>query len=80
MNTLEKVISIIRENKIPCPEITPETNLYNDLGFDSFDALMIINALEDEFAIRFKNADLNNLQTVENIARLIDEKYQKKAT
>ena len=77
METLEKVISIIVEIKENSMDVTPETNLSEDLRIDSFDTLMIINAIEDEFSIEFNGSDLEKIKIVSDIVKLLNEKYLK---
>ena len=45
------VVDIIREIVITDKEIELETTLVSDLGTDSFDMVLISNAIEDEFSI-----------------------------
>ena len=77
METLEKVISIIIEIKENSMDVAPETNLSEELRIDSFDTLMIINAIEDEFSIEFNGSDLEKIKTVSDIVKLLNEKYLK---
>ena len=77
METLEKVISIIIEHKEGSQDLTPDTNLKNDLGIDSFDTVMIMNAIEDEFSIELIGSDFENIKTASDIATLLNEKYLK---
>ena len=48
-------------------EITSETNIRNDLDFDSFDIIMLINELEEEFNINIDESDFSNIHTVSDI-------------
>lgn len=45
------VIDIVCEVLLTDKEIVLETNLVSDLGADSFDMVLVSNALEDEFSI-----------------------------
>jgi acyl carrier protein len=75
METLEKVIAIIKENSNWKDEIGPEFDIRNDLGIESFDMLMIVNAIEDEFSIEVDEADIKEINRVEDIVKLLHEKY-----
>ncbi len=77
METLQKVISIIKANKENCLDVAPDTDLVEELGIDSFDTLMIINAVEDEFAIEFDGTDLGHIRTASDIAKILESKYIK---
>lgn len=78
MTLEEKVISIIRKN-IEKPEkkieITVDTNLQDDLGADSFDTIMIINGIEDEFKITIDSADYSSIKTVSDIVKNLKAKF-----
>ncbi len=49
--------------------ITPETNLIDDLGADSLDVVELIMSLEDEFGISISDEDAAQLYTV---GRIVD--------
>lgn len=46
-------------------EIKPETHLFNDIGFDSLDAIETVMAIEAEFDIDLPDADIENVVTVQ---------------
>ncbi len=73
METLEKVKKIIRENIDFQGEIRSEDHLINDLHIDSFDMIMIVNALEDDFSILVEEEDLVGLITVNDIVQKLKE-------
>ena len=75
MNTFKQVIKIIEDSLNDNPLIKKDTNLRTDLDVDSFDVLMIINALEDEFSISIEEDDFNLISTPEEIYLLLQEKY-----
>ena len=58
-------------------EITPEKNLFNDLGADSLDVVELLMILEHEFNVKFSEDDTANVKTVGDLYNMI-EKYQKK--
>ena len=58
-------------------EITPEKNLFNDLGADSLDVVELSMILEREFNVKLSEDDTANVKTVGDLYNMI-EKYQKK--
>lgn len=80
METLQKVISIIKANKENGLEVLPDTDLIAGLGIDSFDTLMIINAIEDEFSIEFDGKDLEHIRTVNDIVNILETRYYKQSS
>ncbi|MBE9512011.1 MAG: acyl carrier protein [Bacteroidetes bacterium] len=63
----QKIISIIRENIEWKGEIGLNDHLINDLHTDSFDMLMIISALEDEFSIQIEEDEIRKIHYVSDI-------------
>ncbi|MBR1513530.1 MAG: acyl carrier protein [Bacteroidales bacterium] len=63
--------------KVSESEITPEKNLFNDLGADSLDFVEISMMLEREFNVKFTEADTAAVKTVEDLYHLL-ENYTKK--
>ena len=75
MNLEKQIISIIKDNIEEKYDITADTDLRNELGLDSFDTMMIINAIEDEFDITIDESDFDNIKTVLDIIKLLQGKY-----
>ncbi len=75
MNLEEQIISIIKDNIEEKYDITADTDLRNELGLDSFDTMMIINAIEDEFDITIDESDFDNIKIVLDIIQLLQGKY-----
>ncbi len=73
MKTKEKVIQAIRENIQWKGAIHENMDLVRDLGIDSFDMLMIINTLEDEFSIIVEEEHLENLKTVGDVVQRLED-------
>ena len=57
-------------------DITPEKNLFNDLGADSLDVVELLVILEREFNVKFSEDDTSKIKTVGDIYAMID-KYTK---
>ena len=55
-------------------EITLESNLKEDLGIDSLDAVELIMELEDTFDLKIEESEANGFVTVKNIVDFIESK------
>ncbi len=75
MKTLDKIISIIKSNIRNEVEILECTDLRKDLEIDSFDVLMIMNAIDDEYSISIEEEDFQKVNTPEEIVDLLESKY-----
>jgi len=71
---LEKVVAIIaKELDKDSKTINADTRLTEDLGADSLDAVEIIMALEDEFGVEIDDSYFQNIKTVGDIVKCIEE-------
>lgn len=70
---LEKVKKIIAA-QLGAEEaaLTPETDLEEDIGADSLDAVELLVAFEEEFGISVPDEDILALRTVGDIAEYIE--------
>ena len=75
MNLTDKVISIIKENVEKSIEINENTNLRDELNLDSFGAMMIINALEDEYNISIEESAFDDFIIVKDIVVFLEKNY-----
>lgn len=75
MSLSETIIQLIIENIESDIEIKNDTDLRRDLDLDSFDVLMIMNAIDDEFAITLDEDDFKNVNTPQDIELLLSIKY-----
>ena len=75
--TFENVRDII-VNTLSCDagQITPETNLFEDLEADSLEAVELSMALEEAFGVGISDEDLPNIKTVNDILEYIQSKQQ----
>ena len=78
MKTIDKIIKIIKENVEIDISITESTNMREDLDLDSFDVLMIMNEIDDEFSIMLEEEDFQKVNTPQEIVSLLKEKYEVK--
>ena len=74
---LEKVKKIIAAQlDIEESALTPETDIEDDLGADSLDAVELIVAFEEEFGISVPDDDILALRTVGDIAEYIENEKE----
>ena len=72
--TLDKIKAIIAEQLgVDESEVKPETHLMKDLEADSLDAVEIIMAIEDEFAIEIPDEEAEKFQTVKDLVKYVEE-------
>ncbi len=70
----EKVQKVLAEQfEIDPDTITPETNIYDDLGADSLDAVELVMSLEDEYGITIPDEVANELVTVGKITEYLEK-------
>lgn len=78
MNTLDKVKKIIAEQLcISTDDISDGANIIEDLGADSLDVVELLMTFEDEFKVSIPDEKLEDLKSIPQIVKLLDE-YSKK--
>lgn len=73
---LEKLKAILSEQfDVDESQITPETNIYEDLEADSLDLVDLLSSIEEEFDIEINAEDdiINSINTVGDIVNFISE-------
>ncbi len=71
----EQLRDVIVENLgVSEEEVTLESSLIEDLGADSLDAVELSMAIEDEFDVEIEDEEFQELKTVGDILRAIEEK------
>ena len=71
---LEKITEIIIEQlNLQGVEITEETSFKDDLGADSLDLFELVMAFEEEFGIEMPQDDLENIETVGDVIKLLKD-------
>ena len=67
-NIAEKVTEIIVEQLgVSADQVKPESNLFEDLGADSIDAVELVMAVEEEFGIEVPDEEAEKLRSVGDI-------------
>jgi len=75
-NDLESKILTILQTIARRPEpISIETNLREEIGFDSLTILMALNELDDTFGIEINEEDFKDVITAADVVRLLRENY-----
>lgn len=72
MNTRQTLVNIAVKEFQCDPEKISEGASIKDLGIDSLGLLEFIFRIEEVFAIRIDNEDADKLQTLSDIANLVD--------
>ena len=74
MNTIDKVKKIIAEQLcISTDDIKDDANIIEDLGADSLDVVELLMSFEDEFNVSIPDEQLENLKTIPEIVKTIDQ-------
>ena len=70
----DKLVTIMAEQLGVQPqEISTDTLLRDDLAVDSLDLYNLIMVLEEEFNIELPQEELNDIETVEEIIKILKE-------
>lgn len=79
-NRIKDIIKKIANKEINVGDISIETVLSEDLGFDSVMLIELVVGLENEFSIEIDDDDLeiDNLDKYSNLIKMIIDKVQKK--
>ena len=71
----EKVAAILAEQlDADAEEITPATDIVDDLGADSLDIVDLVLSFEDEFDIEIPDEALEGVRTVEDMVKYLEER------
>ena len=70
----EKIIALTAEHLgIDADSISEPSSFKEDLGVDSLDLFELVMELEEEFGIEIPSEDLENLATVADVAKYIED-------
>lgn len=67
----KKIIEVIKESTETEITLTPETELFADMGLSSVEVVVMLGDLEDAFGIDIPAADIRNVRTVGELSDLI---------
>lgn len=77
MSLFEEIQEIICEQLEARPEeVKPETSFIDDLGADSLDSIELVMALEEKFNIEIPDEDAEEIDTVADVVRYIENKIK----
>ncbi len=72
---LEKIKTILSEQfDVEEDQITGDTNILEDLEADSLDIVDLIMSIEDEFEVEIPDEDVEELRTVDDAVKYIEQK------
>lgn len=70
---IDKIITIISKIlNIPSADITPETEIGEPAEWDSMRNVMIFDEIEKQFSVKIDQSSLVDLETVQDIADLVN--------
>ena len=73
MSTLEDVKTIIADYlDINVAKLTESSNLRDDFGIDSLNFVELVMELEEKFQIRISDEDVEHVETVGQLAAVVD--------
>ncbi len=71
---LEKIQAMLAEAlNISVDKVTPDAKIVDDLGADSLDVVELLSQLEEEYGITIPDEDAENLVTVADVAKAIEQ-------
>ncbi len=71
---LEKISAMLAEAlNISVDKVTPDAKIVDDLGADSLDVVELLSQLEEEYGIIIPDDEAENLVTVADVAKAIEE-------
>lgn len=70
----EIIEMIAKQLKVDVSEITPDTDILDDLGADSLDVVEILMSIEDTYGITIPDDEVQNLRTINLLTNYIEAK------
>ncbi|MGN0265883.1 MAG: acyl carrier protein [Oliverpabstia sp.] len=67
----KKIIEVIKESTETEMTLTPDTELFADMGLSSVEVVVMLGDLEDVFGIDIPAADIRNVRTIGELSDLI---------
>ena len=61
----ERIVQVVKNfDKVDEDKVTPESRFAQDLGLDSLDAVEVVMAIEDEFAVEIPDAEADKIASI----------------
>lgn len=74
MDTFERIRELLAEQlDIDEEKITMDSNILEDFEADSLDVVDMVMSLEDEFGVEIPNEEIENLHTVGDVVRYVED-------
>ncbi len=68
----DRIVTVVKNfDKVDPAKVTPASKFADDLGLDSLDAVEVVMAIEDEFAIEIPDAEADKILSVEDAVEYI---------
>merc|ERR1719330_1287116 len=68
----ERIVSVVKNyDKVDSAAVDPESKFADDLGLDSLDAVEVVMAIEDEFAIEIPDAEADKILSIKDATEYI---------
>ena len=68
----DRIISVVKNfDKVDAAKVTAEAKFSEDLGLDSLDAVEVVMAIEDEFAVEIPDAEADKIASVNDAVEYI---------
>lgn len=68
---------VVEQLDADADKVTLDANIQDDLGADSLDVVDLVMALEDEFEVEIPDEAVENIKTVGDIVKYIEEHQDK---
>lgn len=72
MEKLAEILADVLEEEVDVANVTPESDLFEDLGLNSIGILYVAMAIEEEFDMKFQNEDMLEIKTVGDVVKFIE--------
>lgn len=74
MDTFERIRELLAEQlDIDEEKITMDSNILEDFEADSLDVVDMVMSLEDEFGVEIPDEEIENLHTVDDVVRYVED-------
>ena len=71
----EKIKELLADQlDVSADDMTMESDIANDLGADSLDVVELLMSIEDEFEIDIPDEEIENIKTIGDVVKYIEER------